>query len=219
MDAEAAAAEAAAPRAPTSGGTLFDLDQVTGKLRPVDQGIKGATPEAIYNTGNNLNSAVGKISKGQRFALSTEERIAWNKAQSDVVKAAPELKGLSDAAVAAKIADRQWVANRVQQLKTEYADWAKAAADKFNAERSAAINEQANSRQFLTAAERQAKKQAMSEAARRLSLTLNTRKARMQADIDALEAMSDNVGAASKIYTGQGPKTREFQRGMMTGEQ
>jgi hypothetical protein len=212
-------AEAAAPRQPASGGMLYDLDPITGRLRPADQGIKGATTSAVESTGNNLSSAVDKISSGKRFALSSEERIAWDKSRVDLAKAAPELKGLSDSAIAERVSNRQWVSNRIQELKTEYADWAKDAAMRYRSEQAAAINEMANTRSIMGKAEREALKQAKGEASRRMQLMIDTRKAEMQSKIDSLERMSDSLGqrAGTKIYVGQGPKTRAAVRGMMSG--
>ena len=223
MAAEQATATAEqAARAPTTGGMLFDLDPVTNRLRAADQGLKGATPSTIQSTGNNLSSAVNKISSGQKFAMSSEERIAWDKSKVDLGKAAPELRGLSDDAIASRIADRQWVSKRITELKTEYADWAKEAAMRFRSEQAARLNEMANAPQLRTSAERAALKQAKGEASRRMQLNIETRKADMQAKIDALESMSDKMaGRASSggIYLGQGPKTRAFQRGMLEAEQ
>ena len=213
-------AEAAAPRRPASGGMLYDLDPVTGQLRPADQGMRGATPAAVQSTGNNLSSAVDKISSGRRFAMSTEERIAWDKSKVDLGKAAPELRGLSDDAIASRVANRNWVANRIQELKKEYADWAKSVAQRFNAERAAKVNERANNPPVLSAAERAARKQMNSEASRRMQLEIETRKADMKSKIDSLEAMSDTLAsqrAGTRIYVGQGPKTRAANRGMMSG--
>ena len=216
-----AAARESASRQPASGGMLYELDPITGKLRAADQGIKGATPSQISNFGNDLSSASNKIASGQRFSMTPEEKIAWSKAKVDIEQAAPQLRGLSDDAIASKIADRAWVAKRVEELKTEYADWAKSAAERFNKERSDFINEVANSKQFMGKTEREMKQVANAEAARRMQRMIVQRKAEIQAKIDSLESMSDTFGqrAGTRIYVGQGPKTRAAQRGMLYGEQ
>ena len=213
-------AEAAVPRRPASGGMLYDLDPITGRLRAADEGLRGATPATVESTGNNLSSAVQKISSGQKFAMSSEERIAWDKSKVDLAQAAPELRGLSDDAIASRVASRNWVDNRIQELKTEYADWAKSAAQKFNAEQASKLNEMANTRSIMGKDERDALKQAKGEASRRMQLMIETRKADMQAKIDSLESMSDSLASqrsGTRIYVGQGPKTRAANRGMMSG--
>jgi hypothetical protein len=209
------AAQEGVGRRPAGEGVLYDLDPITGKLRQA-QPASSAMPRA-----SDISTAANKVSSGQKFAMSAEERIAWDKAKVDIESAAPQLRGLSDEAIAAKVADRQWVAKRIDELKTEYADWAKGAAEKFNAERSKVINELANSKQFMGKSERDMRKSANAEAARRMQTMIKRRKAEMQANIDALDEMSDSLSAnraGSRIYVGQGAKTREFQRGMMSGE-
>lgn len=209
-------AEAATPRRPASGGMLYDLDPITGRLRAADEGLRGATPATVESTGNNLSSAVQKISSGQKFAMSSEERIAWDRSKVDLVKAAPELRGLTDDAIAAKVFERRWVDNRIQELKSEYAAWAKNAGQKYRE----SINERANTPPVLSAAERAARKQINSEASRRMQLEIEIRKADMKAKIDSLEVMSDTLAsqrAGTRIYVGQGPKTRAANRGMMSG--
>lgn len=209
---------AEANRQPASGGIPMDLDPITARLRTADQGLKGATPATVESTGNNLSSAVEKISSGQKFAMSSEERIAWDKSKVDLGKAAPELRGLSDDAIASRVANREWVANRIQELKTEYADWAKGAGERFRAEQAGKINERANNPPVLSGAERQMRKLMNSEAARRMELTQKTRQAEMQAQIDLLESMSDSLAsprASSVIDVGQGPKTRQALRDLL----
>ena len=222
----AMAASEGVGRQPASGGMLFDFDPISGRLRPASEPTISQTLQrpAIETAVEKVGGIFGEMSKTNRssqgFLMSAEEKIAWNKAKVNIEQAAPQLRGLSDEAIAAKVADRQWVSTRIEQLKTEYADWAKGAAEKFNKERANVINELANSKQFMGKSERESRKAANAEAARRMQLMIKQRKADMQAKIDALEEMSDtfNPRAGTRIYTGQGLKTREFQRGMLTGE-
>ena len=213
----AAESQSKANRLPVSGGMPFDLDPVTGRLRPADAGLRGATPSAIESTGNNLNSAVNKMTKGQSFAMSAEERVAWNARKAELVKANPEFRGLSDADIAQKVSDRGWVADRIQALKSEYADWATDAAARFNAEKAAALNEKANNPSVLSKQERQSRKAANSEAARRMELSQEVRRAEMQANVDMLESMSDKTDPRSGTLRdlGQGPKTRAALRDLL----
>lgn len=50
------------PRAPTRGGQVFELDPISGKLTPVDRGIRGATPDTFQDYTATLRSAVEKMS-------------------------------------------------------------------------------------------------------------------------------------------------------------
>lgn len=118
---EAAAARQAqaeaAGRAPTSGEVVLELDPVTGKLRSTSQGMKGATPEVLASTGRALESASQKISSGQRFALSAEEKIAWEKTKVDLSVIDASLAKLSDKALAEKAMDRAWVEETVAKAR------------------------------------------------------------------------------------------------------
>ena len=120
-EAEAAAAQQAAReatgRAPTSGEVVLELDPVTGKLRSVSQGMKGATPEVLASTGRSLEGAAQKISSGQRFALSAEEKIAWDKTKVDLAAVDAGFAKLSDKALAEKAMDRAWIAETVDKAR------------------------------------------------------------------------------------------------------
>lgn len=115
--AEAAAAQGAGPRQPAAGGMLYELDPFTGKLRPVDQGVKGATPETFVNYGSALESAVGKVARGERPTMTAEEMIAWNKTRVDLATADPGYAKLSDKAITEKMMDRQWIADTIKKAK------------------------------------------------------------------------------------------------------
>jgi DNA repair exonuclease SbcCD ATPase subunit len=120
-EAEAAAARQAqseaASRAPTSGEVVLELDPVTGKLRSTSQGMKGATPEVLASTGRSLESASQKIASGQKFALSAEERIAWEKTRVDLSVIDAGLGKLSDKALAEKAMDRAWVEETIAKAR------------------------------------------------------------------------------------------------------
>jgi hypothetical protein len=70
-EAEGLAAEGRG-RAPTSGEVLFDLDPVTGQLRPASQGIRGATPETFQDYTATLRSAIDKMS-GKKSSIASSE--------------------------------------------------------------------------------------------------------------------------------------------------
>jgi hypothetical protein len=118
--AEQRAAEAeAAQRVPTGTGQVYDIDPITGRLKSASEGLKGATPDTITSTGHTLASAVDKLSSGQAFALSAEERIAWAKSKTDLASVAPEFSKLSDKAVAERMMDRQWVSDAVTKAREQ----------------------------------------------------------------------------------------------------
>ena len=118
QEAEArAAASEAATRRPTSGEVILDLDPITGRLREVSQGLKGATPETFQDFGKSLKSAADKVTAGKLFDLTADEKIAWNKTKVDLAEAAPEFKALSDKAVAEKMMDRQWIQETIVKAR------------------------------------------------------------------------------------------------------
>jgi len=118
---QAAAGQEVAGRQPTGRGTLYDLDPVTGRLKPVSEGMKGATPDVIASTGFPLSAAVEKVSSGRSFALSAEERLAWNKAKVDLATVEPGVNTLSDKAIMGKMQDRQWVTDAVAKAREKAA--------------------------------------------------------------------------------------------------
>jgi hypothetical protein len=118
-EAQQAAAEAAARR-PTGGGSVLEFDPITGTYKVGGAGVKGATPEIFMSdTGRNLNTASQKVAAGQNFALSAAEKVAWEKTKVDLAAAAPELKGLSDKAIANKMMDREWADGAITKARQQ----------------------------------------------------------------------------------------------------
>jgi hypothetical protein len=115
--AEAAAAASAGPRQPATGGMVYELDPFTNKLRPVDQGVKGATPETFVNYESALESAVGKVARGERPTMTAEEMVAWKKTRVDLASVDPSYAKLTDKAIAEKAMDRKWVADTIQKAR------------------------------------------------------------------------------------------------------
>jgi hypothetical protein len=115
----AAAAAGAGPRQPAAGGMVYELDPFTNKLRPVDQGVKGATPETFVNYGSALESAVGKVMRGERPTMTAEEMIAWKKTRVDLAAADPGYAKLSDKAITEKMMDRKWVNDTIQKARDQ----------------------------------------------------------------------------------------------------
>jgi hypothetical protein len=112
------AAEAAAARQPTGGGSVLDFDPITGTYKVGGAGVKGATPEIFMeNLGKSLATATEKVAAGKLFDLTAAEKVAFDKTKVDLAAAAPEFKGLSDKAVAAKMMDRQWVQDAITKAQ------------------------------------------------------------------------------------------------------
>jgi hypothetical protein len=116
---QAAQQAAAQGRAPTSGGVAFELDPITGRLREVSQGMKGATPDVMQNYGSSLESAVNKVSAGKAFDLTAEERIAFNRTKVDLAEVNSSYSKLSDKQITERMMDRQWVANAIQKAREQ----------------------------------------------------------------------------------------------------
>lgn len=116
------AAAASASRQPTGRGSVLEFDPITGTYKVGGEGVKGATPEVFMaNTGQSLSAAAEKVSAGKLFDMTAAEKVAWNKTKIDFAEAAPELKGLSDKAVAAKMMDRKWVDGTIVKLRDKAA--------------------------------------------------------------------------------------------------
>ncbi len=110
MQAQAQAeAAAAAARQPTRGGSIIDIDPVTGKMVVGAEGTAGITPnvQVVESTGKSLASAAQKVSQNKAFDLTSEERIAWNKTRADIAEVSPELAKLSDKDILNRMTDRK----------------------------------------------------------------------------------------------------------------
>jgi len=183
-EAQQAAAEVAG-RQPTGRGSVLEFDPITGTYKVGGAGVKGATPEIFMSdTGASLKSASQKVASNQPFALTAAEKVAWEKTKVDLAAAAPELKGLTDKAIANKMMDREWIADTIEKIK-----------DKARA------NEEISAR-FKTA-------QAIRDAA--------IEREKLNGTLDMLEEQFRKARPVQK--GGQGPKTRAFQRNMLTPEQ
>jgi hypothetical protein len=187
-EAQQAAVEAAA-RQPTGRGSVLEFDPITGTYKVGGAGVKGATPEVFMrNTGESLNAAAEKVAAGKLFDMDAAEKVAWNKTKIDFAEAVPDLKGLSDKAIASKMMDRQWIADTISNLREK-------------------------DRVFNEMAQKSALNRAASDAANQAAL-------RREQMLQQLMELQDNLRPARPVQKGgQGPKTRAFQRNMLTPEQ
>jgi hypothetical protein len=120
MQAQAQAeAAAAASRQPTRGGSIIDIDPVTGKMVVGAEGTAGMTPntQVIESTGKSLASAAQKVSQNKAFDLTAEERVAWNKTRADIAEVSPELAKLSDKDILNRMGDRKLAQETVNKAR------------------------------------------------------------------------------------------------------
>lgn len=115
-EAQQAATEAAARR-PAAREVILDIDPITGRLREVSQGVKGATPETFQNYGASLAAAADKVTQGRKFDLSAAEKVAWERTKVDLAEVTPGMKALSDKAIAEKMLDRAWVEDAMRKAR------------------------------------------------------------------------------------------------------
>jgi hypothetical protein len=107
------------PRPATARGVEFELDPVTGRLRPTSQGLKGATPATFEDFSTPLRTASQKISQGKAFDLDATEKIAWAKAKTDIAEIEPGFNKLSNKEVLERMMDRKWAADAIQKARDE----------------------------------------------------------------------------------------------------
>lgn len=70
--------------------------------------------------------------QGQAFAMTAEEKIAWNKAKADLAEVAPGFKALDDKAIASKMMDRAWVEQTAAKVREKAAAFEQIAARAAN---------------------------------------------------------------------------------------
>lgn len=145
-------------------GSVIEIDPVTGKMTVGAEATTNMTPniQVIENTAKSLESAARKMAGGmvsetiqgvpqtatrqaQAFALTAEERIAWNKAKTDLAEVMPGFRALDDKVLAERMMDRKWVADALEKSRQKAAmfdDIAKRAADQQAKMEAAAKREQ-----------------------------------------------------------------------------
>ena len=195
-EAEGLAAEGRG-RASTSGEVLFDLDPITGQLRPASQGIRGATPETFQDYTATLRSATNKISSGQKFTLDAAEKVAFDKTRVDLAEVAPGFKALNDRAIADKMLDRNWVQETLQKARQKDAEFAE-------------IERRARSPEMMGARADSAKNAEMLRQA-------TEARDRVMSSIDLLEEQLRSLRPDTSRKQ-QGPKTRAAKRNALRGD-
>jgi hypothetical protein len=95
---ESAVAKMAGQVLPETTGTAYKTQTISPKT--------GAQPYTRI-TKREGETTFGRES--QAFAMTAEEKIAWNKAKADLAEVMPGMKALDDKAIASKMMDREWV--------------------------------------------------------------------------------------------------------------
>lgn len=193
---EGLAAESGAPRAPAGGGTLFDLDPISGKLTPASQGIRGATPETFQNYMSTLGSAVDKVGAKQNFNLTAAEKVAFDKTKFYIAEVSPGFEKLGEKAIVSRMMDRKWVEDAVVKAREKSASFYELAVRARDAERMGARADTARNTALAQQAE---------EASGQMKSTLDLLEDRL------VKLRADDSGKQ------QGPKTRgAIQNNMIT---
>jgi hypothetical protein len=197
-EAETLIAESGAPRAPAGGGTLFDLDPISGKLTPTSQGIKNATPETFQNYMSTLGSAVDKVSANQKFNLTAAEKVAFDKTKLYIAEVDPGFKTLSDKEIVNRMMDRKWVEDAVIKAREKSASFYQLAVRARDAERMGARADTARNAALAQQAE---------EASGQMRTTL--------------ELLENQLSSLRPDTSGkrQGPKTQGAIRNNLTANQ
>lgn len=98
----------------------------SGKFYPAE----GAPAGPLAGVPSTLETAVQKMSgpEPQRFNLTAQELVSWNKARAGLVELEPGFKALSDKAIAEKMMDRKWIEDTVQKARDKAAAFEELAA-------------------------------------------------------------------------------------------
>lgn len=219
-EARQAAAEAAA-RQPTRGGSVIDIDPVTGKMVLGAEGTAGVTPniQVIESTGSALASAARKIAGAPVEATETKYAQYINKKTGKpIVRQTGQTSSIERGASQAFDLTAE---ERIAWNKTR-ADLAEAMPE-FNKlsdhevvrrmadvklSQEAVVKAREKARMFDEIAQRQQNEQVRRDAAIKRDQML-----------DLAELLEENMRAPRPVSSGgQGPKTRAFKRNQLAGE-
>lgn len=116
---------AAGERRSTEGVPL-EYSVGSGRFYPAE----GAPAGSLAGVPSTLETAVQKMSgpEPQRFNLTAQELVSWNKARAGLVELEPGFKALSDKAIAEKMMDRKWIEDTVQKARDKAAAFEEIAA-------------------------------------------------------------------------------------------
>jgi hypothetical protein len=173
-------------------GVPLDYSVGSGRFYPAE-----GTPTGPVIAPTTLETAVQKMSgpEPQRFNLAADELVAWNKAKADLAIAEPGFNKLSDAQVAAKMADRNWVASTIQAARAKLE-----ALGRQEAAQAEALANRNNLRQM-----------GQEIAARKAEI--EKIRAERESLMNSLDVLEERLRAPRPVELGgQGPKTRAAQR-------
>ena len=111
------------------------VQKMSGQVTPETTGTAYTTKRIAPKTGTQPYTRITKKEgetaferQGQSFAMTAEEKIAWNKAKADLAEVAPGFKALSDKAIAEKMMDRAWVEQTAAKARQQAAAFEQIAA-------------------------------------------------------------------------------------------
>jgi hypothetical protein len=218
-EAQAAAVEAAA-RQPTRGGSIIDIDPVTGKMVVGAEGTAGMTPniQVIESTGSALASAARKIAGGAVETTDTKFAQYQNKQGKPIVRQTGQTTSVE-----------RGVSRAFDLTAEERIAWNKTRADIAEVSPELAkLSDQDVVRRMTdrklaqeTVDKARQKAQMFDEIAQRQQNAKLGRDAAIKRDqmLDLADLLEENMRAPRPVSSGgQGPKTREFRRNQLAGE-
>ncbi|MGI9142226.1 MAG: hypothetical protein ACR2IJ_03445, partial [Fluviibacter sp.] len=218
-EAAQAAAEAAA-RQPTRGGSIIDIDPITGKMTLGAEGTAGMTPnvQVIESTGSALASAARKIAGAPVETTETKFANYLTKKGTPVVRQTGQTTSVERGA------------SRAFDLTAEEKiAWGKTRADIVEVSPELAklsdkdILNRMGDRKLAqeTVDKARQKAQMFDDLAKRMESEQAKRDAAIKRDqmLDLADILEENMRAPRPVSSGgQGPKTRAFKRNQLSGE-
>lgn len=225
LDEQAAAraeAEAAAARTPTRGGSVIDVDPVTGKMVLGAEGTAGMTPniQVIESTGSALASAARKIAGAPVESTETKFTNYLTKKGTPVVRQTGQTTSVERGAAGSRAFDLT-AEERIAWNKTR-ADIAEVSPELAKLSDKDILSRMSDRKLAQETVDKAREKARMfDELARRMESEQAKRDAAIKRDqmLDLAELLEENMRAPRPVSSGgQGPKTREFRRNQLAQE-
>lgn len=222
MQAQAQAeAAAAAARQPTRGGSVIDIDPVTGKMTLGAEGTAGMTPDiqVIESTGSALASAARKIAGGPVETTETKFTNYLTKKGTPVVRQTGQTTSVERGASRAFDLTAE---EKIAWDKTR-ADLAEVMPEFKKLDDKEVVRRMTDVKLSEEAVKKAREKAAMfDDLAKRMESEQTRRDAAIKRDqmLDLADLLDENMRAPRPVSKGgQGPKTRAHQRNMLAPEQ
>lgn len=217
-----AEAAAAAARQPTRGGSIIDIDPVTGKMVLGAEGTAGMTPniQVIESTGSALASAARKIAGAPVETTETNFASYRNKQGTPIVRQTGQTISVERGAAGSRAFDLT-AEERIawNKTRTDLAEVSKGLEKLDDKAVAAKMMDRQWAQDALAKAREKA--QMFEDLARRMEGEQAKRDAAIKRDqmLDLAAMLEDNMRAPRPVSSGgQGPKTREFRRNQLAQE-